>query len=49
MMQSFSSRFSWRVPVRESFSRIRSRSAQLDTRMEIDGNQGVIAIPPANK
>src|SRR5207244_13036974 len=29
--------------------RIRSRSATLDTAMEIDGNRGIITIPPATK
>ena len=28
---------------------IRSRSAALDTAMEIDGNRGIITIPPASK
>ena len=28
---------------------IRGRTAQLDTKMEIDGNKGVITIPPASK
>ncbi len=28
---------------------VRSRSAALDTKMEIDGNRGVITIPPASK